>query len=156
MYRTFALLGLLAALVPVSSFASPPNAYPEAGPAPLNIQELPSNLRNQAELLQGIYKSPYFQKYFHAVTDPKVQDALFKLIEHPNRKQWIYFELGWILFIFIAKAWLMTSTKGFVKLVFMQLWTFALFLAGVVWIVPVLVFGDAYKNFIDVFWAAIQ
>jgi hypothetical protein len=104
---------------------------------------------------EEILNSRFYKVYFEYVTDPEVKRGVQELINHPRQKEFIYTQLGFLVFFLLFRTWRMGRVKTFFGRVFYQFWTSLFFigLSGIV--IPMIFFGSTYWGLIQRAWIKI-
>jgi hypothetical protein len=121
---------------------------PQQGGQPVQTLQFPPELAQKLEFAQKYLNNPFVQKYMKILTDPVIQKDVDVLAKHPRRMALLEWELGWVVLMFFFKAWRLTKSKGVMSMLFTQFWTFALFVFGILFLIPRLVIGEPYAQFV--------
>ena len=124
------------------------------------LQQLEKEVQDtHAQVLNAIdtvTKNPWIRRYRNLVGDPAVQQNYRKLSTHPQQNVFLVWELAWLVAVLIIRFWRGSKRRGFLGYVFLQFWTFGLFLFGTFFLVPRLVFGPDYSQLVYSVIAALQ
>ena len=121
--------------------------YGQSGQSASPLQLSPE-MAQKLEFAKKYLENPYVQKYMRAFADPAIQKDVTAIMNHPQRLAVLGWEAGWIVVMFIFKAWRLGKAKGLVNTIYTQLWTFALFTFGISFLIPRLVLGEVYAQLV--------
>lgn len=96
--------------------------------------------------LQSIAAQPMVQKMTSLALDPKFQESVRAIDEHPNRFQVLYWQLGWLVFVLALKLGLAVRARRTWVRIANLLWTSGVYVAGALVGIPWVVLGDSYWN----------
>lgn len=122
---------------------------------PMSTDSNSNSNANLAGLLQAM-QNPTFQRVLRVSSDLNVLQSTQKIVLHPNRSWLGYGELVWILLIFVLRFWRMSLADTWYKKLWVQVWSGALFFGGAFTVLPWLVFGDAFFEWISAISRAIR
>lgn len=125
----------------------------------LKIRELQDSLGVSPESLEKFqnfldkWVSPQKDKIIAVVSDEKVSNSLKEILDTGNFKLYIVLQVLLIFFMIFLRAKESTKVKGVKSWLWLNLWTFAVFMTIGLIVIPLISFGTAYKDFI---WAVMD
>lgn len=125
----------------------------------LKLRELQEKIGVTPEHLQKVqlfldkwlYK--YKDKILLITTDKKVSDALKNILENGNFKLYIVLQVLLIFFMIFLRAREATKVSGVLSWLWLNTWTFIVFMSIGIFIIPLISFGAAYK---DLLWGIYE
>jgi len=94
--------------------------------------------------LQSLEKNPVVQTLRNALQKPEFTRALDQILRHPKKKELLYAQIGWILFMMLFRAWRLSRPGHWLLKIWTRLWTFALLTGGTALVVPTIILGEPY------------
>jgi hypothetical protein len=96
------------------------------------------------EQLNRLLSQPAVQGYLKLFSNPTFARGVDQIIQSPRRMTLLYVQLGFIVFMMFFRAWRFSKTTSWIKKLWTQFWTFVMFWAGAVVVIPWVVLGDPY------------
>jgi len=112
----------------------------------------------QSQVIEAIQASqlhPWVQKYAIAFTDPRIVRAAQKVEASPDRKNLIWAEIAWVVFMLFFRSWVYSRVKNWFQKIFAWLGTWLVYFTGSSICVPVIVMGAPYSELIKLIVQAI-
>jgi hypothetical protein len=120
------------------------------------MEAVSPEVQAQLDRVQSLLNNPMLQKYLRIFSDPEVQRDAQKLLASPQRLAFLGWEAGFVIFMLGFKTWLtLKNRKSLFAVIFVQIWTLAIFIVGVTYVLPRCVFGPDYAHFAESFWSAL-
>lgn len=118
--------------------------------------------RALADLIHLLSK-PAVQDYLALFKSPKFSEGMDRVVRHPNRYILFYIELGFMVLMMFLRSWKLARVHPaqgtgiyFVKRLWVNLWTAALFWIGFLAIIPAIVLGQSYVDTLTGLWHFFQ
>ncbi|MGZ3689042.1 MAG: hypothetical protein ACXVBW_12125 [Bdellovibrionota bacterium] len=98
--------------------------------------------------LYKLLSNPAVQGYLKFFNNPVFSAGAEQIMKHPNRMVLLYVEAGWMLFMFIFRTWRLSklSVSRWGAILWVNFWTFCLFVGAGIVAIPYAVLGEAYMN----------
>lgn len=125
----------------------------------LQVRELQERIGVTPETLEKFqsfidkWVHPYKDKIIAVVSDKKVSESLKEILDTGNFKLYIILQILLIFFMIFLRARESTKVKGFKSWLWLNFWTFMVFMTIALIVIPLISFGTAYKDFI---WAVLE
>jgi len=125
------------------------------GPAPGSPQagsSIPQN--GPMAALQKTLSNPAVQAYLKFFTSPKFSQAAEQIMNSPHRNTLIYFQIAWLILIFIYRAWRLSKIAAakWGQMLWFRFHTAVGYLAGAIVFVPWMILGDPYYKLLAGAW----
>lgn len=111
------------------------------------IQELQRNEKFRA-IANVLVASPAFMKFISFAGRGDVRDAAGKIWNHPDLKGLLFFQLGWMVLVWVFGAWWRALGEGILRSLAIRLVTTLVLFTGLLGIVPAGVLGHPYLELI--------
>jgi hypothetical protein len=105
--------------------------------------------------LGKILADPRVQKFQKLILDTEFQKILGQLMKSPDLKRLPWYELGWILVVFLYSSWKSAAITGFFRVILFRMGVSAVLVSGSGLVIPWLVVGDSYLRLITLLWQVI-
>ncbi|MCH2534617.1 MAG: hypothetical protein MK008_09280 [Bdellovibrionales bacterium] len=125
----------------------------------LQVRELQDRIGVTPETLEKFqsfvdkWVHPYKDKIMAVVSDKEVSEALKQILDTGKFKLYIILQILLIFFMIFLRAKESSKVKGVKSWLWLNLWTFIVFMTIALIVIPLISFGTAYKDFI---WAVIE
>lgn len=88
------------------------------------------------------------QAFLRFFSSPGFAQGIEQILNSPNRLYVLYAEAAWFLALILFRAWRLSrlSSSNWVKILWLNLWTFAVYIVGCTAIIPWVFLGDPYYH----------
>ena len=100
----------------------------------------------KAVQLEGLLNTSVGQAVVVMAKDPSFQQSALEIAQKFDRNSWIGAELGWIVLIWLFRAWRLTKANTILTRIWTQAWVGAVFWVGALVLVPWVLWGKSYQS----------
>ncbi len=105
--------------------------------------------------IASTWNHPMTQFSVTLVRDPQFRGAISEIYAQSNAKTFYGYEFGWIILIWILRAWRLSKSPTWLTRLWTQAWISVVFWVGAVFVVPSLLWGEAYRTVLSHFLKAV-
>jgi hypothetical protein len=105
--------------------------------------------------LGKILSDPRVQKLQKIALDEEFQKTLAQVLKAPDIKMLPWFELAWVVIIFLFSAWKGATIQGVLKILLFRIGISTVFVSGSSLFIPWFVIGDSYLRLARMLWDVI-
>jgi hypothetical protein len=105
--------------------------------------------------IEGTWNHPLTQFSITLVRDPEFRSAVSEIYGKHNSATFYGYELSWIILVWILRAWRLSKSPTWLTRLWTQAWISMVFWVGSILVVPILVWGEAYRTVLSHFLKAI-
>lgn len=124
------------------------------------LKNLSPGLFENYQQMQSTWNHPVTQFGVTLVRDPAFRGAIGEINQKFQKNALLGYEIGWVLLIWIVRAWRLSKTGTWLTKIWVQAWVSVLFWWGALFMVPWLLWGKSYqmvlatvfRAFIHQFW----
>jgi hypothetical protein len=120
------------------------------------VPGLPTMSPESLAALQKFIQQPALQKYVALVSNPQVIEDFTNVIKHPQAKQCLQFEGGWVVAMIVIRAWAMSKSRHWFKALAISFCTFVLFWVVAAIAIPSYFLNPAYMKLIQDVWRLLS
>ena len=100
--------------------------------------------------INAVLSNPIVQKFLQLLSNPTSMGFVNRIERNPNLQMVLYCQIGWLVFFMFFKAWRMSrlSSENWFALVWLKLWSFALYIVMAAFVIPWQLLGDPYYQLV--------
>ncbi len=105
--------------------------------------------------IQGTWNHPLTQFTVVLVRDPAFRGSVSEISAKFDKSTVLGYEIGWVLLIWILRAWRLSKSGTWLTRIWVQLWVASIFWTGSLYLVPWLLWGKSYQMLLATVFRAL-
>ncbi len=132
-----------------------PDFNKNQAPTP-GISQISDQLQQLSPRIEELLKNPSLQGILRISSDPDLANKTKEILNHPDRLRLIYAQMGWLIFFFLFRTWRSSklSHGQWIRSLWLKFWTLLLYVTVTGLIIPGLILGDLYKQWLTLAYHA--
>lgn len=103
-------------------------------------------IQEKINQLQAILNHPVTKKYIGVMTNPSFKQGIQEMKDHPNAKTFLLIELGFIIFSFFLRSWLIAKQPFWFRRFLVSMSSLAVVWVIMLAVIPFAVFGPSFTK----------
>lgn len=136
-----------------------PNVNAKLPPLPKEVEGWLSTFApgmfDNYQQVAGTWNHPLTQFSVVLVRDPVFRGSLSEIHSKFDKNAVFGYELGWVLLIWILRAWRLSKAGTWLTRIWVQAWVASIFWAGFLFFVPWLLWGKSYQMLVATVFRAM-
>ncbi len=105
--------------------------------------------------LEGVTAVPATQITLTLLKDPAFRGAVSEIDQKFDKTSFYGYEIGWVVLVWILRAWRLSKAATWLTRLWVQAWVAMVFWAGLVLVVPWLLWGKSYQTVLATVFRAV-
>lgn len=110
------------------------------------LRTLSPGMFDNYQQIQGTWNHPFTQFSITLVRDPQFRQAVTEIHGKNTGNAFYGYELSWIILVWILRAWRLSKSPTWLTRLWTQAWVSVVFWIGALFIVPTILWGEAYRT----------